>query len=205
MKVLVAEDDPIIRRLLEATLTRSGYEVVTAENGARALEILQREGSPNLAVMDWMMPEIDGLEVCRRVRALEARSYVYVIMLTAKGRKEDLITGLEAGADDYLTKPFDPHELRSRLRVGQRILDLESALQAKVRDLQDALDQVERLQGLLPICMHCKKIRNQDNDWQRLESYIQQHSEAAFTHSLCDECREQHYPRAGMASSKAGA
>ena len=201
MKVLVAEDDPIIRRLLEATLTRSGYEVVTAENGARALEILQREGSPNLAVMDWMMPEIDGLEVCRRVRALEGRSYLYVIMLTAKGRKEDLITGLEAGADDYLTKPFDPHELRSRLRVGQRILDLESALQAKVRDLQDALDQVERLQGLLPICMHCKKIRNQDNDWQRLESYISEHSEAAFTHSLCDECREEHYPRAGLSPS----
>ena len=201
MKVLVAEDDPIIRRLLEATLTRSGYEVVTAENGARALEILQREGSPNLAVMDWMMPEIDGLEVCRRVRALEGRSYLYVIMLTAKGRKEDLITGLEAGADDYLTKPFDPHELRSRLRVGQRILDLESALQSRVQDLQDALDQVERLQGLLPICMHCKKIRNQDNDWQRLESYISEHSEAAFTHSLCDECREEHYPRAGLSPS----
>ena len=202
MKILVAEDDPIIRRLLEATLVRTGYEVVTAENGAQALEILERDDSPRLAIMDWMMPEIDGVEVCRRVRALGSRGYTYVIMLTAKGRKEDLLAGLEAGADDYLTKPFDPHELRSRLRVGQRILDLESVLQTKVLDLQVALDQVERLQGLLPICMHCKKIRNEKNDWQRLESFIQEHSEAEFTHSLCEECREEHYPRSGVPPSR---
>lgn len=195
MRILVAEDDPIIRRLLEATLTRSGYEVTLAENGERAWEILQMEDPPRLVIMDWMMPLIDGLEVCRRVRALPQRSYVYVLMLTAKGRKEDLVMGLESGADDYVTKPFDPHELRSRVRVGERILALESDLKENVRDLKEALAQVERLQGLLPICMHCKKIRDEDRSWQRLETYIQDHSEAHFTHSLCEECREVHYPR----------
>ena len=202
MKILIAEDDPVSRRVLETTLAKWGYEVVTTTNGFEALEALAAPAAPKLAILDWMMPEIDGVEVCRRVRALGSRGYTYVIMLTAKGRKEDLLAGLEAGADDYLTKPFDPHELRSRLRVGQRILDLESVLQTKVLDLQVALDQVERLQGLLPICMHCKKIRNEKNDWQRLESFIQEHSEAEFTHSLCEECREEHYPRSGVPPSR---
>lgn len=196
MKILIAEDDPILRRLLEVTLARASYEVVLAENGGRAWEVLEAEGAPRLAVLDWMMPEIDGLEVCRKVRAREGVSYTYIIMLTARGRKEDIVAGLEAGADDYLTKPFDPHELRSRVHVGERILGLESDLQQKVVELQAALDQVETLQGLLPICMYCKKIRDDSDNWQRLETFIQARSEARFTHSLCHECMAEHYPSA---------
>lgn len=199
MRILVAEDDPILRRLLEATLSKSGYEVVLAEDGGRAWALLQRDDAPRLAVLDWMMPEIDGLEVCRRARAAQGSDgYLYVILLTARGRKEDIVAGLEAGADDYLTKPFDPHELRSRVRVGERILDLEASLRMKVAELQSALSQVEQLQGLLPICMHCKKIRDENDSWQRLETYIQAHSEARFTHSVCQECVAAHYPRAAV-------
>jgi sigma-B regulation protein RsbU (phosphoserine phosphatase) len=200
MRILVAEDDTILRRLLEATLTRSGYEVVLAEDGRKALEILGSEDPPRLAILDWMMPEVDGLEVCRRMRAAEGKRYVYAIILTAKGRREDIIEGLEAGADDYLTKPFDPHELRSRVRSGERILALQAALGDKVRELEAALAQVEQLRGLLPICMHCKRIRDEQQSWHRIETYIQEHSEARFTHSLCQECLEKHYPEAAASA-----
>jgi DNA-binding response OmpR family regulator len=194
MRVLIAEDDVVSRRLLEATLTRLDYEVVTTENGVQAWEILQREDSPQLAVLDWMMPEMDGVDVCRLVREHRRDRYVYIIFLTAKGQRKDLIAGLEAGADDYVVKPFDPQELRSRIAVGERVLNLESALAGKVDELEEALAHVKQLQGMLPICMHCKKIRDDEDTWHRVETYIEKHSEAMFTHSLCEECMAEHYP-----------
>jgi DNA-binding response OmpR family regulator len=128
MKILIADDDSIPRRLLHATLTRAGHEVVSACDGAGAWQILQSADVPRLAIIDWLMPHLDGVEVCRRVRQQQTRPYTYLILLTSKDRKEDLIVGLEAGADDYLTKPFDPQELQVRLRTGQRVLDLQTAL-----------------------------------------------------------------------------
>jgi diguanylate cyclase (GGDEF)-like protein len=124
MKILIAEDDNVSRRLLEVTLRKWGYDVVVCPDGVSAWEVLQQPDAPHLAILDWMMPTMDGLEVCRRVRQHTSDSYVYLILLTARSQKEDLITGLEAGADDYLTKPFDAQELRMRLRAGQRILNL---------------------------------------------------------------------------------
>ena len=194
MRVLVAEDDNVSRRLLEVTLDRLSYEVVSTEDGAQAWQAMQAPNAPQLAVLDWMMPEMDGLEVCRRIRQMESGPYVYIIFLTAKGQKRDVITALEAGADDFLVKPFDPQELRSRLAVGRRILKLEAALADKVAELQDALTHVKQLQGLLPMCMHCRKVKDDSDTWHRLEHYIQHHSSALFTHSLCAECLAQHYP-----------
>jgi DNA-binding response OmpR family regulator len=193
MKILVAEDDSVSRRLLEATLIGLGYDVVSVGDGVRAWELLQTERGIQLAVLDWIMPGLDGIEVCRRMRALGG-PYVYVIMLTAKDRKEDVVLGLESGADDYVTKPFDAQELRSRLRAGERIVRLESGLAQKIDDLQEALAHVKQLQGLLPICMHCKKIRDDKDTWHKLENYIQEHSQVLFTHSLCAECLARHYP-----------
>ena len=193
MKILIAEDDSVSRRLLEATLIGLGYDVVSVGDGARAWESLQTERGIQLAVLDWIMPGLDGIEVCRRLRALGG-PYVYVIVLTAKDRKEDVVLGLESGADDYITKPFDAQELRSRLRAGERIVRLESGLAEKVDELEEALAHVKRLQGLLPICMHCKKIRNDRNIWERIEAYIEEHSEARFSHALCQECMRKHYP-----------
>jgi DNA-binding response OmpR family regulator len=196
VKVLIAEDDRISRRLLEITLKRMNHEVLAAENGARAWEILQAENAPQLAVLDWMMPMMDGVDVCRLVRQQQKPKYVYLILLTAKGRKEDIVAGLEAGADDYVIKPFDLQELRSRIAVGERILRLESDLAGKINELAHALQHVKQLQGLLPICMFCKKIRDDGDAWHRLESYIEQHTEANFTHSVCTDCRARHFPSA---------
>ncbi len=127
-RILIAEDDPVSRRMLQAFLVKWGYHVVSAGDGAEALRILESEDAPALAVLDWMMPEIEGPEVCRRVREHPDRPYVYILLLTARSQKGDLLAGLQCGADDYLTKPFDVEELRARLHVGQRILDLQDNL-----------------------------------------------------------------------------
>jgi two-component system cell cycle response regulator len=126
--VLIAEDDPVSRRVLESFLAKWGYEVVIATNGSDALTILEKHDAPRLAVLDWMMPGMEGVQVCQRLRENATRPYTYALLLTARGQKEDLLKGLEMGADDYLTKPFDAQELRARLHVGQRILELQDAL-----------------------------------------------------------------------------
>ncbi len=190
MKILIAEDDPISRRVLEATLASWGHEVIVTLEGAAALDILRREDAPSLAILDWMMPEMDGAEVCRRVREAESTTPAYIILLTAKSSKEDVVKGLEAGANDYVTKPFDYGELRARLQVGETVIGLQQKLAERVRELEDALTQVNQLQGILPICSYCKMIRDDQNYWQRVENYISKHSEAQFSHSVCPGCYE---------------
>jgi two-component system cell cycle response regulator len=128
MKILIADDDAMSRRLLEKTLEREGYEVIAVGNGERALQQLSLPDGPRLALLDWMMPELDGLGVCMELRKQEEGPYVHLILLTSRGSKQDVVAGLEAGANDYLTKPWDPAELMARLRVGQRILQLEDRL-----------------------------------------------------------------------------
>ena len=128
MKILIADDDPVSSRLLDRLLVKWGYEVIAAHDGSEAWEVLQTENAPRVALLDWIMPGIDGLEICRRVRARSAHPYVYIMLLTANDKVGNLVEGLESGADDYLTKPFHPQELRARLRVGLRMLDLESRL-----------------------------------------------------------------------------
>lgn len=126
--VLIAEDDPIFRRVLETWLRKWNYRVTSLENGLDAWSVLQQKDAPQMAILDWMMPGLDGVELCRRIRGHEAGAYKYVLLLTAKGSKEDVVAGLEAGADDYLIKPFDVNELRARVRAGKRILELQAAL-----------------------------------------------------------------------------
>jgi two-component system, cell cycle response regulator len=125
VKILIVEDEPVSRRLLEVTLRKWNYEVVSTSDGREAWELLQGTDAPNLVISDWMMPDMDGLELCKRIRESEKPGYTYLILLTSKGRKEDLIKGLEAGADDYLIKPFDHEELRIRIKIGERIIRLE--------------------------------------------------------------------------------
>jgi two-component system chemotaxis response regulator CheY len=125
MKILIAEDDPVSRRVLEATLIKWGYDVAVASDGVEAWEIINNENPPNLVISDWMMPRMDGLTLCRKIRSMEKSGYIYFIILTAKGEKEDVIHGLEAGADDFLTKPFNREELKYRTQIGERIIALE--------------------------------------------------------------------------------
>ena len=128
MKILVAEDDLVTRRILEAYLAKWGYEAVVAADGQEAWRLLQQDDAPRLAILDWMMPGMDGTFICRGVRKLNLQPYIYLILLTARDYKEDVVKGLEAGADEYLTKPFDPYELKARLRSGARIVELQDSL-----------------------------------------------------------------------------
>jgi diguanylate cyclase (GGDEF)-like protein len=137
VKILIAEDDAISRRLLDTILKKWGYEVVVAQDGARAWEELQKEDAPRLAILDWMMPEMDGVEVCGKVRERTGSPYVYILLLSAKSQREDLVRGMESGADDYITKPFDANELKVRLRAGRRILDLQTQLMSAQEALKD--------------------------------------------------------------------
>ncbi|MFI5108225.1 MAG: response regulator transcription factor [Terriglobales bacterium] len=187
MKILLAEDDPVYALLLQRLL-EGEYEVLLVRNGVEAWEALLAEGAPQLAVLDWLMPRMDGIEVCRRVRHQPDMASVYMILLTSRDHIKDILAGFEAGADDYLVKPCNPEELRARLRVGRRVVELQSALAGHVAQLQQALASVRQLQGLLPICSYCKRIRNDQNYWEQLETYLSDHSEALFSHGICPSC-----------------
>lgn len=192
MKILIAEDDSVTRRTLEALLNKWGYTVLVCSDGAEACETLQAEVGPVLAILDWMMPHMDGLQVCRAIKASPRPEPTYVILLTAKEGGEDVVTGLQAGADDYVTKPFDREELRARVQVGGRVIALQLSLAERVSALEDALLRVRQLNRLLPICSYCKKIRNDHNYWEQVESYITEHSDAQFSHSICPGCYDAH-------------
>src|ERR1700694_2306180 len=128
MKILAAEDNPVFQSMLRSMLTKWGYEVILAADGTQAWSALQEDCPPRLAILDWMMPGLDGVEVCRRLRAANREPYIYVLLLTARTDSQDLVEGLDAGADDYLTKPFNATELRARLRAGRRIVELQEDL-----------------------------------------------------------------------------
>jgi DNA-binding response OmpR family regulator len=190
MKVLIAEDDPVSRRLLEAALKEWGFAVISACNGEEALRLLQDDTPPRLAVLDWVMPGLTGPEVCQAVRSTGSSDPPYLILLTSRESSEDVVRGLEAGANDYITKPFEFQELRARVRVGQRVISLQSELADRVRELQAALSNVKQLQGLLPMCSYCKRVRDDQNYWQQVEVYLARHSDAQLSHGLCPECYE---------------
>jgi DNA-binding response OmpR family regulator len=192
MKILIADDEPVSRRLLQLTLTKWGYEVILASDGNEAWQILQDQEAPPLAILDWIMPGLDGVEVCRRVRQTSTRLPVYLILLTSKTDREDVVAGLQAGANDYLTKPFDGPELQARIQVGARVVQLQTELARRVKELEEALAQVKQLEGYLPICSYCKKIRDDKDYWQQIEGYIEARSEALFTHSVCPDCYQKY-------------
>jgi diguanylate cyclase (GGDEF)-like protein len=147
MKVLVADDEPVSRRLLDSSLRRWGYDVIVAQDGLEASQILLSPDSPKLAVLDWLMPGIEGTQLCREIRRNKPEPYTYILLLTGKRSQDDLIAGLESGADDYVTKPFDPGELKVRLRTGKRILFLQDQLISARESLRDQATH-DQLTGL---------------------------------------------------------
>jgi len=188
-KIVIADDDPVGLRLLEALVTSWGCGAVSCRNGLEAWAALEQFDAPALAILDWVMPGLDGVEVCRRVRQTRGtETPAYLILLTANERPEDIVAGLGAGADDYVTKPFDPHELRARVQVGMRVVDLQHALADRVRELEEALAQVKLLRGLLPICTYCKKIRDDQNYWEQVDGYLARHADMQFSHGICPDC-----------------
>jgi len=188
MRVLIAEDDRVTGELLARTLQRWDFETTLVADGGLAWDFLRTSTEPTLAILDWMMPEVDGPEVCRRVRAELGLANMYLLLVTAREGRGDVIAGLDAGADDYIVKPFDPEELRARVAVGVRVLTLQQKLAERVEELQAALSNVKQLRGLLPICSYCKRIRGDDQYWQQVEGYVAEHSDAQFSHGICPSC-----------------
>jgi DNA-binding response OmpR family regulator len=192
MRILIADDDPVSRQLLQLALLDWGYEVVTANDGNEAWQMLQSQDPPSLMILDWMMPGLDGIEICQRVRQTPHLPHVHLILLTGKYKQQDIVAGLQAGADDYLTKPFNLQELRARLQAGGRIVQEQTELAQRVKELEGTLAQAKHLEGYLSICSYCKKIRDDENDWQQFERYFELHSQLLFSHSICPTCYKQH-------------
>ena len=192
MKVLIADDDPVVVKALAGLLKGWGYETVSAGDGTAAWDILRSDQAPSMAIVDWQMPGMNGDDLCRAARAQLPERPLYILLITARNiRVEDKVIGLTAGADDFLVKPFDIPEMRARLQVGERVLRLQMELRHRVQELEQAVAQVQQLRGLLPICIHCKKIRDDQNYWHQVESYISAHTAAEFTHSICPACFEK--------------
>lgn len=191
MKILIAEDDSVTRKLLEASLTKWGFEVISAADGNEALAILESDESINIAILDWMMPGREGVYICNQMQDKRNDRIIYIILLTARGGTADVVTGLASGAADYVVKPFKPAELRQRVLAGERIVHLEISLREKIDELQESLDKVNKLEKIIPICAWCKKVRSDDEYWENVETYLKQYTNTTVTHGVCPECREK--------------
>ena len=191
LQVLVADDDAVSRTIVGAMLKKAGYPVIYATDGEQAWRALDSEDPPALALLDWEMTGLQGPEVAKRIRGKQLPSPTYVILLTSRHSSADIVEGLRAGADDYVTKPANEDELVARVSVGARVVQLQTALAERVRSLEEALATVKALQTLLPMCAYCKSIRNDQNYWEKVETYFTQHSNVSFTHSYCPNCYER--------------
>ncbi len=191
VSVLLADDDKLTLNVLHDVLVEAGYDVITATDGEQAWKKLQ-ESNAQVAILDWIMPGIEGVEICRRAHADPQFANRYFILLTGKSSAEDVVIGLQAGASDYLRKPFEQSELLARVEVGVRFTDLQRKLEDRVQELERALGQVQRLEGLLPICSYCKRIRNEQDYWERVDAYISQHANVRFSHNICPDCYGKH-------------
>jgi response regulator RpfG family c-di-GMP phosphodiesterase len=184
--ILIVDDERQNIKMLSEFL-RDTYKIMAAKNGEQALKAAQGNIVPDLILLDIMMPGIDGYEVCKKLKADKKTKHIPVIFVTAVTETQDAARGFQAGAVDFIQKPLDPVIVKARV-------DLHIKLHKTMADLKDALSQVKKLSGLLPICMYCKKIRDDTGYWNQIEAYIDNHSEAQFSHSICNECAEKHYP-----------
>ncbi|WP_320040399.1 response regulator [uncultured Desulfobacter sp.] len=184
--ILIVDDERLNIKLL-TELLRDKYKIMAAKNGEQALKAARGNVPPDLILLDIMMPGIDGYEVCKRLKADEKTKHIPVIFVTAVTETQDAARGFQAGAVDFIQKPLN-------LVMAKARVDLHIKLHKTMDELKEALSQVKKLSGLLPICMHCKKIRDDKGYWNQIEAYIDNHSEAQFSHSICNECAEKHYP-----------
>ncbi len=189
MKILVCDGDAFSRAVLARTVEELGHVPVQAEDGESAWKAFAND-DVECVFADSTMPRLSGGELCRRVRAHSDRSWAYLLLLVAHRAKATAAEGLEAGADDFLPKPFDPDALRARLHGAERVLALERALRARSKDLDAARTEVETLRGLLPVCLYCKRIRDEREAWQAVEEYVARHGGSSLDQGVCPGCWE---------------
>jgi DNA-binding response OmpR family regulator len=190
-RILTADDDAMMRHGLGVQLRTWGYEPILCADGEAARRALREADPPLVAILDRSMPPPDGLALCGEIRADAALRSIYVILLTASDTRDDIVDGLDSGADEYIVKPFDAAVLQARLRTAVRIATLQRELARNVSELQQALANVKQLSGLLPICSYCKRIRDDGQYWQQLETYLSVRTEAQFSHGICPACLER--------------
>ncbi len=191
-RVLIADDDERPRQLLAHYLKSWGFTVTECRDGLEAAAILEAEHAPGLAVVDWMMPGLEGVEICRRIRQRPGNHpYTYIILVTGNS---DAAAGLEAGADDFISKPYNVEELKARLAVGQRVVGLERRLAEHIALLRDALDQVAQLPETgtaVCVCPSCRRVRDGATPWQSIEVYLKEHTGAHSVSETCPACHEK--------------
>jgi len=193
-RIVIADDDAVTRKLIENILTVDEYDVRSAEDGLQALQLI-REDSPDLALLDVMMPALTGYELCREIKSDSSTADIPVIFLTSKTELEEIAEGFKAGAVDYVSKPPRPLELLARVRTHLELKTTRDSLQEHVDRLEESLEEIKALSGMLPICSKCKNIRDDQGYWQQVESYIAQRSEAVFSHGVCPDCIKELYPQ----------
>ena len=189
VKILIAEDEFTTRMMVQVCLENWGYRVESVTNGNEAWAILQKPDAPHIAILDWEMPGLDGVEVCRRTKEMEVASPPYIILLTARDSKTDIVRGFDAGADDYMTKPFNDNELRARVRVAERLVRTQSSLSESVAELKEALNQLEMLEGGIEVCHECQKILSPyDGEWHNFRDVSENGADPRFIVNTCPGC-----------------
>jgi len=189
-RVLVAEDNESSRTSLVRLLERHGYEVAVANDGQSAIDILLAPNPPQIALIDWEMPRLDGIHVCWAVRSIPANPYTYIVMVTAKTEAADALAAFAAGVDDFLSKPIDSLQLLARLRCGERVLGMEKRCGERIAELKDAHEESRKLRRLLPICTYCGKVRGRGGAWHGIDSCDGEESGADFSQVICPACME---------------
>ena len=190
LRVLVADDDRIATKMLVSALQPWPFEVAVVHDGESAWTNLTT-WRPHIAILDWEMPGANGPALCARARRTPECAGTYIILLTGREGRANLIHGLGAGADDYVTKPFHREEFQVRMQVGARVAVLQQRLAERVDELEKALAHVRQLEGFIAFCSYCKRIRSDAQQWEQMEQYISDHSQARFSHGVCPECFEK--------------
>jgi DNA-binding response OmpR family regulator len=194
IKILIVDDDPDILFATSRVVTSAGYTVMEASTGEAAIKTA-RQNKPDIILLDVVLPDIMGTEICRQIKADSFFDGTFVIMTSGVERTSfKQAQGLDAGADGYIARPVSNRELKARISAMVRILLAERERDQLIKELRQALSKIKQLSGLLPICMHCKKVRDDKGYWNQLEAYIQEHSQAEFSHSICKDCAQKFYP-----------
>lgn len=189
MKILIAEDEFTTRMMVQVSLENWGYRVESVTNGHEAWAAFQKSDAPHIAILDWEMPELDGVEVCRRVKEMEAQSHPYILLLTGRDSKTDIVRGFDAGADDYMTKPFNDNELRARVRVAERLVRTQASLAESVAELKEALNQLEMLENGIQACRQCRRIFSPyDGEWHSFTDVLENGADPRFQTTVCGDC-----------------